>query len=218
MSRAAMALFGIALAGLLALTAVAAGEKRDLAFSLPVGAVGPTAKIWPGETACQRPITAQEDFEAVQLQVGSGRRAELSVAAVPLPDGGPRLAATRIAFPPGRSDVTVELGRTVPQEARFALCMRNVGQGVVALYGARARADDGSAVYQGGRRENADLALVFLRDESRSVLSQVPDIFQRAALFRPGLVGAWTFWVMLIAVALGVPALLAAALRRSVEP
>ena len=41
----------------------------------------------------------------------------------------------------------------------------------------------------------------------------VADVFHRAALFRPNPVGAWTFWALLAAVLIGVPALLVRALR-----
>ena len=33
-------------------------------------------------------------------------------------------------------------------------------------------------------------------------------MFERAALFRPGFVGAWTFWLLLLGVVIAVPALL----------
>jgi hypothetical protein len=57
------------------------------------------------------------------------------------------------------------------------------------------------------------MRLVFKRSEPRSALAQVPDMFERATLFRPDVIGAWTFWLLLVAVAAGIPALLAFALR-----
>ena len=46
--------------------------------------------------------------------------------------------------------------------------------------------------------------------DRRSILSQVPQIFQRASLFRPGGIGAWTYWVLFLAV---FPLLVYGALR-----
>jgi hypothetical protein len=40
------------------------------------------------------------------------------------------------------------------------------------------------------------LALLFLREHPRSLLSLVPTIFRRASLFRPGWVGPWTYWLL----------------------
>jgi hypothetical protein len=44
------------------------------------------------------------------------------------------------------------------------------------------------------------------------MFSLLPTIFSRAALFRPGWVGAWTFWALLVALTVAVPLLLARAL------
>jgi hypothetical protein len=48
------------------------------------------------------------------------------------------------------------------------------------------------------------------------MLALVPDAFERAALFRPAWVGAWTFWVLLGLVVAGMPLLLMAAYRSAV--
>ncbi len=217
MHRAAVVLFGLALAAPVALVAVAAVDERELAFTLPVGPEGPAARIWPGERACQRPVTAQADFEAVRLNVGSVARARLAVSVFSLGNEGAPRKAEPVSLTGGRQEVRANFGQTVRQEERFALCAANTGEGVIALYGAQARANDGSAVFEDGERNDADLALVFLREQPRSVLSQVPEMFERAALFRPGLVGPWTFWTLLVLVTTGIPALLVAALRRAVE-
>jgi hypothetical protein len=61
-----------------------------------------------------------------------------------------------------------------------------------------------------------ELGLTFLRDEPRSMAALVPEAFERAARFRPGWVGAWTFWILLGLVAAGLPGLLALAYRSAV--
>jgi hypothetical protein len=63
----------------------------------------------------------------------------------------------------------------------------------------------------GGRRLLDDLDLAFERGP-RTLLSQAPAIAQRAALFRAGWVGTWTYAVLALLLVLAVPALLAAAL------
>jgi hypothetical protein len=47
--------------------------------------------------------------------------------------------------------------------------------------------------------------MVFLRPRSISLLSALPTVFHRAALFRPDWVGAWTFWLLLLAVVAAFP-------------
>ena len=218
-SPAVAAIFGGALAGIIALVAFATDDERERAFRLPVSDSQPAATLRPGQTVCQRPLAAQGDFKAVQLTVGSAGRARFALAANPLRGGGDQpLAVAELAFSSGPSIQRAEFDRTVHKEERFALCVTNSGERVAAIYGAEPRIDDGSEVVGKGAREAWDLALIFLRDKPRSVLVDVPDMFERAALFKPAFVGAWTFWLLLAAVALGVPALLSAALRSSVEP
>jgi hypothetical protein len=59
--------------------------------------------------------------------------------------------------------------------------------------------------------EHVEIGASFERSEARSMLSLVPTAFERAARFNPG--APWTFWMLLGAVAVGLPAALAAAVR-----
>ena len=113
---------------------------------------------------------------------------------------------------------TVRLSSSVRSAGSVDVCFRLAGRGPFALLGHRdTHADPSHAVLvtaRGRDRElGRDLRLVFARRQGRSVLSQLPDVFHRAALFRPNPVGAWTFWALLAAVLIGVPALLVRALR-----
>jgi hypothetical protein len=56
------------------------------------------------------------------------------------------------------------------------------------------------------------IALWFLpaKHEKRTILSQLPTIFERASLFRPGPVGPWTFWLLIFGV---MPLLIYSGLR-----
>jgi hypothetical protein len=55
--------------------------------------------------------------------------------------------------------------------------------------------------------------MIFFRDEPVSLLSLTPEIFRRAAVFRPPRVGPWTFWALAAGVIVVVPLLLGLALR-----
>ena len=57
----------------------------------------------------------------------------------------------------------------------------------------------------------AAFAVVLLRPEPVSTLAQVPEMVERAALFKP--VGPGALWALVAAVVLGLPLLLLGALR-----
>jgi hypothetical protein len=65
---------------------------------------------------------------------------------------------------------------------------------------------------EGGQPIQGHIAVWFLPKPGaqRSYLAEAGDIFRRAALFRPGIVGAWTYWVLLFVV---LPGLALLALR-----
>ena len=212
--RAALIAFLVtALAGLAAMAAVGATDERALAFTLGVLPGGPAAELRAADEACQGPIPVPEAFDAVELQVGTfgrpGAQLELRVVRSP---GGEELAQGRVAG--GYEDVSrpvASVGR-VDAGQRVSVCVRNAGERRVAIYGAPDIAGKGS-VTQNGDRVAADLTLVFLREQPRSALASLPDMLERAALFKPSWIGAWTLWILAALTLLGLPALLALALR-----
>lgn len=214
MRRWAVAAFAaVVVAGLVALVAVGASDRRDLAFTLGVAPGLVAADLPPGAEGCQRPVAVAEPFDGVRVQVGTYERPgpplEVEVAAL---DGGATLATGRLEGGyPDVSQPTVALDRTVPDGRRVEVCVRNAGGRKLALYGGAELAKRESGVTVDGQPVATDLTLVFTR-EPRSVLSQVPTMLDRAALFRPGWVGAWTFWLLGALLVVGAPALLARAL------
>jgi hypothetical protein len=62
-----------------------------------------------------------------------------------------------------------------------------------------------------------DISMTFVSDHPRSLLSRVPEIFERASVFRPGFVGPWLYWLLLIAVLIAAPLLLGRALVASLR-
>ena len=63
----------------------------------------------------------------------------------------------------------------------------------------------------------ADIGLELNRRDNRPLLALLPDAFERASLFRPGWVGAWTYWLLLVALVIAVPVLLSRALVSASE-
>lgn len=212
-SVAVLAFVTVAVCGVVGTTVVAASDDRDLAFTLGVMPGLVAAELAPGSEACQTPVTVGEAFDGLRTQIGTyerrGQPLEVSVRRI----GGEVLARGRL---PGRYDDIsqphIALGTTVARDERVAVCFRNVGTRKVALYGGPELAKRGSTVTVGGRDTATDLTLLFTRP-SRSALAQVPDVFERASLFRPAWIGPWVFWLLGGLVLIGVPGLVALALR-----
>jgi hypothetical protein len=219
---AAAALVAVVAAGVLALALTASADKRHLAFTTDVAPTALAAVIHAGQSACEREVHVEEPFDTVQAYVWTGPPSPRLAVTVARSRGGPTLATGAVRA--GRVRRLIVFSPSVPLSSRIRaggfvdVCFRLAGRTPAAFLGhIDTHADPSHAVLvtaRGRDRElGSDLRLVFGRRKGRSVLSQLPAVFRRAALFWPSPVGAWTFWVMLAAVLLGVPALLARALR-----
>jgi hypothetical protein len=60
-----------------------------------------------------------------------------------------------------------------------------------------------------------DIALAFVSEKPRSLLTRLPGVFRHASTFRPGFVGAWTYWLLFGAAVLLAPVALGLALLRT---
>ena len=210
------ALLATVVCGLIALALVAERDDRQLAFTTGVVPSIPAAELRSGETVCQSPISVPEGFDRVSLQAGApGSLGQPLTVSVLSAEGGRRLGRGRVPggyFGPSEQPTTVG---DIAAGQKISVCVRNAGARKVALYGNAGSAALPSAAVQRGRALDTDITLVFLTRERRSMLSLVPEVFERASLFRPGWVGPWLFWALSAAALLGVPLLLARALTHS---
>jgi hypothetical protein len=210
------ALVATVVCGLIALALVAERDDRQLAFTIGVVPSIPAAELKSGETVCQSPISVSQGFDRVSLQAGApGSLGQPLTVSVLSAEGRRPLGRGRV---PGGYFGPAEQAATVGEIAagqKISVCMRNAGARKVALYGNAGSAALPSAAVQKGRALDTDITLVFLDREPQSMLSLVPEVFERASLFRPGWVGPWLFWALSAAALLGVPLLLARALTNS---
>lgn len=211
-SRAAVVLLATVATGVLCLALVARSDDRELAFTLGVTPSSVVVNPAPDAEVCQLPIEVAEPFTGVDVKLESsppGPPLELVVLGLP---GRTPLARGRLdGGYRGISELSVALDRTVAADQRVAVCLRNRGKDRVVIFGNYELASRTSHLELNGKREPTDLGLVFTR-EPRSALSQVPEIFQRASLFRPSWVGEWTYWLLIALLLLAAPVLLARAL------
>jgi hypothetical protein len=206
----AAALLVTAAVGLLALVLEASSDKRDLAFTLGVVPTIMAAELPPGKTVCQAPIYVPDAFSRVSFRTGGFPEQRLTVSVIGIPSG--RLLASGRATSSEPSAALREVGA----EQKVGVCVRNDGREQVSLFGNAAAASRLSGAIVGKRQLATDVSFVF-RDDRRSMLSRLSDVFERASVFRPGWVGPWLFWSLSALVLLGVPLLLARALQAS-EP
>ena len=201
----AAALLAVALAALAVCAVAAARHTSDVATAVGLPAVNATTPLAPGETVCRRDIDTPVAFTRVRLVVqpagGAGPPLAVSVRR-----DGRRAALGRVAGGYAAGPVEARLG-TQPAGRRVDVCVRAGGAAPLVLLGSTA--PGGREVYDPPR--GALFAVVLLRPEPVSTLGQVPEMVERAALFKP--VGPGVLWALLAAVVLGLPLLLLGALR-----
>ena len=212
MRRPLLVLLAGCVLALLVVALAAAGDERGLAYSTGARPERVLAVAAPGREVCQRGLEAAGDFDSVELLVGTYGRPGPPMA-VEVRDAGRAtpVAAGTLTGAADNQAARVRVEPEVSRGRRIDVCVRT-GERRVALYGGT-ESDLVTTVTAGPNAVGGDLRLSLRRSEPDSALALVPDILRRAALFRPGIAGVWAFWVLLSAVALGVPALLAAALR-----
>jgi hypothetical protein len=220
-----MIMCALTLAGVLGLALAAIFGERSQAFTLGVTRAA-TTKVAPDGEVCQSPVAvpAAAAFDGVTFAVGTQQRPgpplEVTVREADLTRPGALDGAVlaRGTLDRGYPDVdrapehTVWLQR-VPDEQTVAVCIRNRGRHPAFVYGNADIAARTSTAFLDGQPTGNDLALEFDRREPRSLASLVPAMVDRAALFRAGLIGPWTYWLLGGLVLLAVPALLVRALR-----
>jgi hypothetical protein len=215
--RNGVVVFALGCAVALAVLALAAArDERGVAFSLNAESERVLAVATVEREVCQRDVGVGGDFDTVELLVGTyGRPGPPLVVSVRDADSGAAVASGRL--PAGAVDNRAARVRVAPEVARgrsVDVCVRAAARRV-ALYGGAQQSDLVTTAFVDGRALEGDLRMAFRRSEPRSALALAPEVFRRAALFRPDPVGPWAFWVLLGAVAIGLPALLAGALVRA---
>jgi hypothetical protein len=205
----------------------ASSDERPLQQVLGVFVNGPVVALDKGHTGCQGPIGLTDSTSRIEFNPGTPH-------AVPGPamDATIRAAGTsrvlaggrlRAGFDP-RVPQTVSVTPAVRANTIVDICFGNLGPRRVLLFGDKAYGGGStgflgvhptivtsSASLDGKQLSNGDIAVVFPRSRPKSVLALVPEMFRRAALFRPGWLGVWTYWLLAALVLIGAPLLLARA-------
>jgi GT2 family glycosyltransferase len=206
----AVGAFGVTVvAGLAVLLLAASDDRSDVAFTNEASSSQEVVSIAGRRTFCQRVADVPKSFDGVNIPIYSGRSTEPFALVVRDGRRGTRLGAGQGSAPPAPAFVAIQTGR-VEAGRPVRVCVENRSRGRLGLYGT----GEGERRVTRGTVRNGRVALIFT-GESRSLLQRIPDAFGRAELFKPAWLGAWTFWLLAAGFILGVPTLLAVALRRS---
>jgi hypothetical protein len=213
--RPELALLASLAVGLVVLALVGLTRSNDNAFTLGVVPGGVAAELERGDRACQERIDAPEDFSEIELQIGTYRRAGAPLMVTVHESEGRGRLLGRGELAGGYPDVSRQLIPVGKIEGgrQVAICVETAGGRRTALYGNAGRAAPASTLEIDGKLVDGDLTLVFHTSEQRSLIAKLPDILERAALFKGGWVGAWVFWLLLAGVLLVVPVALVYAIR-----
>ena len=206
-----LACAGIALAALIALLLAGSRGYATRVYSLEAPNQTEVALIrTPGRTLCQGPITSPAPFRQVaiwgQSVVGTARvNVTVRDARTGIPLSTGQLTATTT---PG--EWTARLRHEVGARP-IRVCL----SGALNTFSLEGSQPVDPHVVLTGRPPGAQFSLALVSAGHRALFGSLSSAFSRASLFRPSWVGAWTFWVLLVAVALtfggGVVAVISAA-------
>jgi hypothetical protein len=157
-----------------------------------------------GKRLCIGDVTIPHDARQIRFQVktygvpGPPLNVELEGgsyrATVPVPGGYPDGGLIAERMPPPPADV---LGQ---------VCLRNTTDRGFSLIGtAEERTLSRPEGEVDGRVQPADAYLAFYEARQAGALRVLPDVIERMSAFRPGIVGPWLLWTLLVLTAIGVP-------------
>ena len=202
-TRNLVAILGAVAVVALGLLVAAAARPHDyIAFSLDVNPYVPAASLAPGQQACQGPVRiivpVRNIVPWVTPVILPGSPVEMTVhdyaTGTTLASGQVPKGYTQMVAP------TVIMNATLAQGRVISFCARNLGPKPVDMVGDIPNNNSGTLVANGQPQSKA-MALLLYRPHPVTLLSQLPNVFRRAALFRPGWVGSWTFWILAILLA-----------------
>lgn len=208
-----LALASFALALVVATVLLLRAAERDGGFVAFTNDASPTDDVLaipPGRRGCQPVRRVPHPFDGVHVTVGAADAGHQVRVAVVDPGSGRTLASTRAqTAAAGRSIVGVALD-DFPARSPVDLCIGNYGGNSITLLGT----PGGKQSVRRGVTKTGEVFLSFTRPP-RSLLDRIPDAFDHAALFKPGFVGPWTFWLLAGGVLVLAPGLVGAALWRA---
>lgn len=204
------ALAVVLIAALVVLLVAAANDRSTVAFTNDVPSSAEVASVAPGRVLCQHVADVPEESDGVSVplysgQIGASFRLEVRDAR-----SGRTLGAGDGVTPEVPNSVAIPTG-TISAGRPLDVCIENTSSRRLGIYGV---GEGDRRVFRGTVRAGP-ISLVFFDEQGATLLDRIPEALQRAELFKPAWVGAWTFWVFAVLAVVAIPALLGIALWRS---
>jgi GT2 family glycosyltransferase len=213
--RVVVSFVTLALAAIVAVLVAGARDERTLAFTLGVAPSQRVVALDRGERACQEPIEVAVPFAALTVATrdfsGSAR------ILVRDHDRGTRLTEVRVGRDAWNGRVISTETAAIGAGRLISVCVTNLGRRQMHLLGGIHISALYSATYVRGKALDADFAVAFQRAEPRSLLRQLPQVFERASLLRWPWLEPWMLWMLGVLVFAGIPVLIARGLREAAD-
>jgi hypothetical protein len=220
MRSATALLLAFAIGGVAVLAVLGLTRESTLVYTLGVQPQLPIA-LPARMTACQAPIVVPrgERFERVVFYPANPADSEAELEVSVWDAAGERRLARAAGAPPvppeGKAPPPaqrVDVGE-LSVDGPVRVCFENGGEGNVDLWGSTDIASGPTTATIDGAPTAADIALVLERDDPSSILALLPEMADRASLFRARWLSPGAYAVIAVLVLVAVPALLVSALR-----
>lgn len=168
------------------------------------------ATLGPGHAVCEGPVTSHGPARSVGIW-GSAAGTTAAALTITVRDVSTHatLASGSLRAIAQEGEWTARLAREVPGGHPLQICLTS-DAGTFSLMGS-AVSEPGVSVT--GIPAGQRFSLVLVSDDHRSLLGSLSLAFSRASLWRLSWVGAWTFWVLAVAVLMGFGLVVVAVVR-----
>lgn len=186
---------GAAIVGVAVLVLSGTGQITARTFALGAENNFQVALIHPGTQVCEGPVTASQTSNGVGVWGGGIKGPATLTVTAREPSSGRTLASGPLRAQPAENRWTARLDHAIAADQPVQICLHGES-GTFTLSGSSPVRSD---VVMTGSQGHAEFSLVLLSIGRHSLLGRLPTVFARASLWRPSWVGAWTFWVLAIA-------------------
>lgn len=200
MTSARWRTIGLGATAFTVIVALLAAQWRGVAmraYTTDIPDANVVALLHPGQEACAGPIAAAHAYDHAGVWVNAPTGPATLHIVVRRDDGTELATSHPVATGSALTEPQPRLSRLVRAGTAATVCV-HTDTGVILLWGS---ASAQPAVKATGMYAGDQFSLVLIRDQpGGSLLQWLPTVFARAALWRPGWVGSWTFWLLALGV------------------